>query len=464
MKAVHGPEVLFRWILVLAVAVVSLPSDVFSLEPGRQSLAPHISSWKTMTRSHDFVVVHGSELKENRSKEISTLALIASVNGRIQPIPFQVDEINRDGDWVLPRTPPYLENKEAQVDRDEDNGRLDNNDELVFMIRDTGDRLHRRYLPEGAEDVDEIMLEDPDDHGRSWVYLCSFVSEPPKSDKDYANYLLPRNRVVTPSYELGFSLEVPISWDYISIMGCENLIDRLKLRFDLKVFGIRYGIDETQFLSTLSSYKDGPIRVIRRVRSSISLVKFFKTPSVSSETIYYDNSVVIPYRIKLPVSPAPFKRLVKIRMRGGEDMQNLHGWRVKTDVDPQWLNIDGKMDATEKSIVAEDIRWFFLAGPEQCLLKRAILDKKLDGSPQVLPIKTSLFYVDDDNTSDPPEFVPGQSPNIGYWLERLNELPKGVTQFHFISYMIKEGYRRGIEDEYLKIMDRPVRVSVNPLH
>jgi len=97
---------------------------------------------KSMTRSDDFVVIQGAALRKSLQKPISKMSLMAAVNGELQPIPFQIDEINSDGEWVLPDHPPYLTGAKVRFDKDDDNGLIDENDELVFMIRDSGNRQY----------------------------------------------------------------------------------------------------------------------------------------------------------------------------------------------------------------------------------------------------------------------------------------------------------------------------------
>jgi len=425
---------------------------------------PADASARTMTRTADFVVLQGSEVPGALGLPISHLSLLArDADGKVLPIPFQVDEINAEGEWILPETPPEGRKASAPPERDEDDGRLDANDQLVFMLRDAGGRIPPPDLPADAVRAEEITLTDPIDGGRAWVTLCAFSHAPPLSDKDYVAYDFSANRVVSQDYELGFSREVPVSWDHLSFRGAPNMMDRLKIRFDMKILGIRYRRNETHFRSEVSSYKDGPVRVIRRVRSAIKINRLIRTPSAASESIYYDNAVVIPYRIKVPVSMKSIQGIVKdVNSRGGADMQNLHGWKLKVETDDRWFPVDGKMDDTEKNIRGENATWFVLSGPPGAFVNRIILDRKWDGSPQELPIATTFYYTDDDQAPDPPEFVPGQSPHLGFLMDGMENLEKGTFYFYIIGYMIKD-YHDGMEIQYLDIMDRPVERTVRTL-
>ena len=445
-------------LIVLTFLGVSLPCAALG---GRELSAPRLPfpehTERTMSRTADFVVVQGAELPLSLGKRISHLSLIARTRGEIGPVPFQVDEIDSHGEWVLPETPPHAGTARETTAEDHPSGRLDENDQLVFMIRDAGERIPAAELPADALTVEEITLKDPRDHGLAWVYLCSFPAPPPLSEANYVRYRFAENRVVTSGYELGFSREVPISWDHLSFLGLPNMIDRLKLRFEVKVFGIPYRRNETHFRSDLSSYKDGPVRVIRRVRSSVQINRLLRTPSAASESIYYDNAIVVPFRAQVPVSLRSLRGIISdMSTRGGACMQNLRGWRVRVETDPRWLLVDGKMDETEKTVRGEGASWFLLAGPPGAFLCRVILDRYWDGSPQELPVTTDFYYVDDDLTPDPPEFVPGQSPNLGFHFHGMDELEKGVFYFYIVGYMIKD-YEPGVEQDYLDIMDQPVR-------
>jgi len=417
---------------------------------------------KTLTRLEDYIVVHGLKLRKSLRRKIGSLSLFALHGGELKPIPFQIDEINRDGEWVLPQIPPHLEDKSLEPEADDDNGHFDENDELVFMVRDSGDRARWETLPEGAVAVDEIELIDPVDRGKSWAYLVSFLkTAPPRSQYDYVDYTWPLGRVISDNYELGFSPDNDNGPNFMRLLlGKEDIIDRMKIRFSMKFLKWDFSLDETNFQSKMSFYKDGQIRVVRRIRNAIKFTRFIRTPSAAIENVYYDNICIIPVRIAVPFSPKKLEKVTSsIKVRGGADFHNLHGWKMRTETDPRWFEIDGIMDEAERSINGRDARWFILNGPRGALLFRMVLNRNPDGSPQDLPISTELFYVDDDNACDPPEEIPGQSPNVGFLMEGVTDLPRGVFYFYAVMYMIKD-YREGMERDYFKILDHPVEVSV----
>ena len=408
------------------------------------------------------MIIHGREFCRTLNRHIDTLSLMALVNGEIKPIPFQIDEITRDGEWVLTGIPERLKDSGVKPDVDDDNGHFDKNDELVFMIRDSGGRIPKDKYPPGADFVDEIELTDPLDGGKSWVYLCSFPENAPRSTYDYVDYTLPLGRVISDSYEYGFNPKMANAPNLMRIhLGADDIIDRMKIRIEAKIIGLKFSLDETNFHSELSLYKDGQIRVVRRLRNAIYFTKIFRTPSAAIENIYYGNIAIIPIRVSIPISPRFFKSMIGyIKARGGADFTNLHGWKMKIDTDPRWFTVDGKMDEAEKSMNRENTSWYLFSGPRGALLFRMVLNRKPDGSPQKLPITTEYFYVDDDSTNDPPEEIPGQSPNTGFLIHHIEDLKRGTFYFYVVMYMIKD-YREGMEEEYFKILDHPIQAEVN---
>ena len=149
-----GQLILFAgvWVFISGVNTQDArPAD--SLGPGLEK--------KTLTRVEDFVLVQGKILKKNLGRDIGQMGLLAFHEEKPVPIPFQIDERNPDGDWVLTQVPPELKNTGLKPERDDDNGLLDGNDELAFMARDAGDRIGKEYYPPGILAADEIMIRDP---------------------------------------------------------------------------------------------------------------------------------------------------------------------------------------------------------------------------------------------------------------------------------------------------------------
>lgn len=448
-------------ISLLVLVIILFPLESYPAKAGGPSSLPRIIEKKTMSRVVDYVTVQGKQLPSNLNKVIKNMSLFAFVDGKGAPIPFQIDERDSEDDWVLTMVPPSLQGKSVKPQEDDDKGRLDGNDELVFMARDSGSRIREGYFPPGAVAVDEIELTDPIDGGKSWVYLYSFTQDPPLSDRSYVKYIIEQDRITSDTIDVGFPPSLPIAPGFISIHGRENILDQMKVRASAEILFIPVSLDESCFLSELSYYQTGPVRIIRRTSNAVKVTRLIRTPAAMVENLYYDRMIVIPIKVKLPFSVKFFKRIIKfIKVRGSADMQNLHGWRIRFDFSPQWFSIDGKMDAEEEEIAGEDVKWFLVSRNSDAFILRLVLDRGPDGSYREVPITSSLYYVDGDDRPDPPEFIPGQSPNVGFWLNNLRELEKGFFYCFPIFFAIDD-YREGAEVEYMNSIDRSIKVRVN---
>ncbi len=85
-------------------------------------------------------------------------------------------------------------------------------------------------------------------------------------------------------------------------------------------------------------------------------------------------------------------------------------------------------------------------------MNRLLYDKKST------PAVPKLYYMDDASSLDPPEEDPGQCGEVGYTLENLIEVSKGVLRLTSVMYNIPKFDQSKIQD-YLNILDRPVRVE-----
>jgi len=421
------------------------------------------SGHKTITRQFDHIIIKGKALTAHLGKAITPMRLYAFKAGKMQPIPFQIDERTEKGHWVLTQKSPFLSEKKRSKMRlnvDEPPLIFDENDELAFMIRDTGSRAASTHWPPGYLIADEIVLADPLTGEHSWAYLFSFAGQKKRSPVDYVDYRISKrvvkDRLYADNYIIGFSHTLPISWDYLQFTNDkDNILDRLKIRIHSTVFHFfKLYWTEHHLESRLWQYKDGPIRVIRMVRSSIKLIAGLKSPGVYSETVYYKNAVLLPFRIKLNFSP---KGIVQDTFfDSGLDYRNCYGWKLKLNTDGRWLNIDGNMDDAENSIEsagAEGARWYILKGPAQSIVASLHVLGEFD-------IKREFSYLDDKLVEHPPEYQPGQVPYIGYKVLNLENLPKGTFRFFVINYYLNRDYS---EQEIMRAIDsysNPIKVSI----
>jgi hypothetical protein len=129
-----------------------------------QTIAPIAT--RTIGRTVDTIVVKGEATGKAIGAPIDRLRLFACKGGKLEQVVLQIDERTPDGGYCYDQGPA-----ERRV-KDVDGGKLDANDEVLFLARDVGDRVPPAALQlKGLSAVQELEVTDPVDGGKGWVYL-----------------------------------------------------------------------------------------------------------------------------------------------------------------------------------------------------------------------------------------------------------------------------------------------------
>lgn len=185
--------------------------------------APTTPEAKTLTRFNDPVVVRTSLLTGLPTRHTNGYRLYSVREGVPSPIPYQFGERDEAGELVFPE--PDSSGEFA----------FDNNDELVFMAKDTGARAPRGLLPSRSDAVIEIEVTDPVDGRKGWAYLLHFRDNPPPpSSMTYATFDPKTNQ----ARALFYTMDYFPGRNFFTAMRIapaaggtgENILNRMKLR------------------------------------------------------------------------------------------------------------------------------------------------------------------------------------------------------------------------------------------
>jgi hypothetical protein len=188
-----------RTLPVTCILAVSIASPVLAA-------APFIGAG--VARDEDPVILEGGLFSDFLGQPLSELGLFRynSAVSRFEPIPFQTDE--RVNHVFNPGTP--MEFTETIYDvYHEDDGRLDANDELAFLLADAGSQAPVAIpWPQNVAILRyEIEVLDPRPGSPSpcrWVYLFSGASLP-RSGVTYVRWTpAPGGVIATDRFEIGF--------------------------------------------------------------------------------------------------------------------------------------------------------------------------------------------------------------------------------------------------------------------
>ena len=407
-------------------------------------------------RQFDPIIIEGCDLEPFIGKNINNIRLYRAIlNGNTveaQPIPFQIDERDKQGDWIFNfdkhGNPVPLKRTT-----------LATQDQLVFMAKDAGVKVETGKLKLNKADVMEIQLTDPLNNAHGYVYLAYFDSNPPPlSPVHYVEYNPINDRVSAKLYVMGFSKKAPISYDYYAVpksAGGEgiNIFDRFKMRLDIDTSLFNIHRDEDEFKSRLVGYIQGPVRVIRRVANSMYIALGFHSPSVLSDSIYYYDFFQFPTVVDIPIDLQRLYIVKKARLVTTTDFNhNAIGMYFYNSNNPEGLEITGKMSKAQEDLNRSPYDWAVVSGPQGAWMNRVVMGKDV-------PFTKRLYFVDDVTQLDPPENEPGQIGETGYDFGNLMKAKKGV--YTFTSYIyVPVGYKPGDEKPWLNIIDHPVNYVI----
>lgn len=416
---------------------------------------------RTMVRESDPVILRGADAGAVQGARISGLRVYAFRDGSFGPVPFQVDEKTKGGDFV------FQQGEEA--DPKDGDGLWNGNDELVLMARDLGDRADAYPDLKGWDKGTLLTARDPVDGGVGFVYVLFFPGEaPPLSPVDYVDIDPVSGRIEALHYRLGFAAEAPMAMDELVVTeagGGDGIdyTDRLKARLHCSVAGIDIDKNEEDFLVRLVAWNDGPVRVVRRTRSRLILFMGIPSPAARLDNIFYYNSFSFPTEVYLPVEVGFIVKEAHFRV--SVDSPRLAGERrYRNNLYPEGVIQDGRMSAAEKEMASDrrPISWTSTGtvGPDGkdhgAWFNRLVVEgDNPDWKPRV-------FYIDDENHQDAPDKEPGSFGNGGYQIDDLKDITAGVYHVESIMYSVPV-WDPSMAELYMRVLDHPLEINLKEL-
>jgi hypothetical protein len=435
-RVVEGRTLLVTLLLVLpGVGAAAAP------EPAARGV-------KTLSRRHDPVVIRTGLLAEASDRATARYRLFAAREGTLEPIPFQFDARSADGEFVL-----------AQ-DGTETDFTFDDDDELVFMAKDAGDRVAATALPAGGDVALEIEVTDPGRGQHGWAYLVHFPDAvPPPSPVRYATFDTARQEARALSYEVSYSHDRSNFLTGIRIAPAaggtgETLIARVLMRiiptFSLLVKTWRPTLTEQSFAVVPDGLKNGAVRAVRRVRQSLDLGgPFPDIPNGKVYTFYYATSFTTPSTFSVPwlvlksLRDFHFESLAEL---GAPDS----GTRYWDAANPEGVPFTG---AARPTATDADHDWWVVSGSRgTCLHALRIPDQWHDWG-----IKRGIVFRDQRETAR-------QDLGAGYSLLRMTNLREaGDYELDSAFVVLPRPYRPGDEAEALAASREPLQTEISAI-
>ncbi len=406
---------------------------------------------KSITREADPVIVTGDRLKKFLGKHKEKLRLYAQKEGNFIPIPYQIDELTPENEYA------FTNGKEAVEDTDK--GLIDGNDELVFMVRDTGDRVSEESWPPGNLGGVEIEVNDPLDGKKGWAYLLEFSKPPERSKVDYVStdlsggiYRIKARNYYLDNAEYPQNAFRPTVTSITPAAGGDNtdIYDSPRQRVTVSLLSFTVRKNEKDIKTKIVAFIDGPVRVINK--NEIRLRLFWKIwlPTPGSVTKLYYSHYDLPTNLHFAIGLA---KRTPSRLRVSFDLVDTAiGYKFYNSHNPNPVIIDGAMSPEERALDRSYPDWNVITGTHGTQINRFTYPPRLRGKDH------RLYYMDDSRLRDPPEMVPGQIGQAGFDVD----LTGAKSGFYPLIYHVyyPEGFQIGDEVKCLNILEHPLAVVV----
>ncbi|MGH7961675.1 MAG: hypothetical protein ACRERD_07575 [Candidatus Binatia bacterium] len=418
------------------------------LQPGTWGTAEQIGETRAALPGVSFV--EGEHASFLRQQSISSLRVYAFHNGTPVPIPFQVDERDRRDRWVLDHT-------EGQPQRSL-SAEFGDNHFLVVMNRDLGHRGDLSQLPAGAAAWGEMRVGD-EANALGFAYVGIFADPPAlacAATCAYARYDPQTDRVYAERYALEFRGPLPSHVAFVDQLGefGANTIAGVRASGEVRFLGglLKLRRTEADIHTEDVSYRQGPLRAIRRARYWIPLPLGLRTTG-RVDLLFYRDFVEGTAMVKLKVPP----RLV---LADGElltyfDFLHLHGARLLLDgvLPSESASVNGHMTPAEQAVVGHPARWAALLLPDGRTVWVVV---RLEGALQRLDQR--LHFADMTKANG----EVGGLPLIGFEFTGINRLETGVHRLSVFAGILDSVAPEEIQ-RTVNIFLSPPAVSIREL-
>ena len=460
---------IFLFLLIFSISPAIGEKSLYGLKNSDhrqpEKLKESVLLFKTLNRKHDPVVVPGDLLPGFHGLEIKNFRLYSHNGKQFTVIPFQVDERDPEGEFVL---------TDGEVaGTDSDNGLFDYNDEVVLMVKDTGGKVSKEIWSRMGSEGAEIIVTDPRDVAqKGWAYLIYFPENPPPlSEKDYVHYTPGKEIVESAFYKMKYMKGSPFYMDLIcpkEVGGSgEDFFDRIKVRLTVSAFFNLIHIKKTEedFRSVVIGWKDGPIRAMRRVENYFRILFNLSSPSIFSVNEYYERLTYTPVQLTIPF------RLKWVFNSFGindwtwkiyGDFPGLKGGAAYTDRNLEGFQFTGNhsQEYLKKNIDMSRFSWGYNTKEGVGTWFPNVL------IPELLYGIVTLYVVDDEKFLDPPDDTPGligagmKGRWKGFNQNLMEMLEPGTYELSLDTYFPHPSIKIHEADEWLQIRSFPLLVDV----
>ena len=278
------------------------------------------------------VIIKGSKIRKALGFRVSQYGVfVAGKDHYAEPIPFQIDEVNKIGDYVLPKSnglPPMF-----------DNGIFDDNDELVVRGSDLKKRDPLIRWKSKPSFFFEIIIRNATSKEELAVYLSvDRKKAPQKHPAKLLTYDHKKGIIETSKYRFKFNPKNHMVMDYIYIKDdnskekWQRIIDKSQFIFyaDIKYF-FEIELTANDLITKLNYWKIGPVRVIAQVSFFFRLLSMDIDIEMYTEISMFENAISLPAVLNSPINAKTLFRKGSGFYYGLKFTNGLKEWSLNTN-------------------------------------------------------------------------------------------------------------------------------------
>ncbi len=403
------------------------------------------------------------------SDPIDSYALLAVKGGGTEPIPFQFDEMTKDGFVYIDGADSLaltLEGVKSHLKGEE--GVFDEDDQLLFMFRDAGVKKTKKTRSTGEEYVAEISVTGSDGQAR-YVYLVKNARI--LSDTSYVRYSSEIGRAETDFYSLKVDQKNALVWDefyFDSFQGVHprQPFDTMKLGMSghvLPAGAIPVYLTNKSIKAKALAEKVGPIRATTTFRITL---KFLGLPWFVNKLQIEHFEKAVRYQFIMRMPELRRQAMANLRVTMSMDGRNLDGADVafspKAD---QLAKVDGEVSELEQAMNGQELsldeqNWIWLNTHDgfSTFMTYDVGNntriKRDFNQPRV-----RMRYSDSGDKKQRHEFHEGQLPDAGFEIRmpQFGRVTMGVTYNMFDAEMTQS-----VEEIAKQVYEKPA-VNIEPM-
>jgi hypothetical protein len=432
-----------------------------------QTIAPIAT--RTIGRTVDTIVVKGEATGKAIGAPIDRLWLFACKGGKLEQVVLQIDERTPDGGYCYDQGPA-----ERRV-KDVDGGKLDANDEVLFLARDVGDRVPPAALQlKGLSAVQELEVTDPVDGGKGWVYLTRWdgieipvrpntwlvglqVKKHTEEEKTFTwrgeKFVFDNDKSRQNAVRATFATFV----DPTTGRRGPAMIDCTIVRAVVQFMWVTVVRQSNDIKVELGAYRAGPIRIVAQNLLKVYLALGLWASAPDSYVMLWHNKVSMPTNASCPVNLD----------ESGESSYTLcmdmakgaRGYKFYNSSNPTPVDIDGRVSAAERRLDPKWPDWNCVYGPGGAIISKFVIP------PSMQRATNRLVYIDDEyhkHAEDDAgiEFEKGAFGTNGYYVD-MRGLKEGIYPGDYVCWYTGAPFERGDHAKYLLEWDRPLEVKAS---